>query len=123
MRITGAWARATAPGQDSGAIYLAITATRADQLLSAASPDARSAMLHQTTHTGGMSGMADMDSLPIAAGATLAFTPGAAHIMLMGLPHPLIAGSHIRLDLNFAHAGTIQVSVPVQPITAAGPPG
>ena len=123
VQVTGAWARATAPGQNSGAVYLTITAAAADRLLSAASPDAHAAMLHQTTHMGAMSGMADMASAPIPAGGTLAFTPGGAHIMLMGLPHALRAGSRIGLDLTFAHAGTVHVSVPVQPITAAGPPG
>ena len=123
VQITGAWARATVPGQDSGAVYLNITATSPDKLLSAASPDASSAMLHQTTHMGSMSGMSDMDAMPIAAGATLAFAPGGAHIMLTGLAHGLKAGTHIRLDLTFVHAGTLHVSVPVQPITAAGPPG
>ena len=106
VQVTGAWARATAP----------------DKLLSAASPDARSAMLHQTTHQAGMSGMSDMDAMPIAAGATVAFAPGGAHIMLTGLQHGLKAGTRIRLDLSFAHAGTVPVTVPVQPITAAGPP-
>ncbi len=123
VRVTGAWARATVPGQDSGAVYLDITATSPDRLLSAASPDASAAMLHQTTHMGGMSGMSDMDAMPIPAGATVAFAPGGAHIMLMGLPHGLKAGTRIRLDLTFAHAGTVHVSVPVEPVTAAGPPG
>ena len=123
VKITSAWARATVPGQDSGAVYLNITANSADKLLSAASPDASSAMLHQTTRMGSMSGMKDMDAMPIAAGATVAFAPGGAHIMLAGLPHGLKAGTQIRLDLTFAHAGIVHVSVPVQPITAAGPPG
>ncbi len=123
VQVTGAWARATAPGQDSGAVYLDITAAAPDRLLSAASPDATSAMLHQTTHQGGMSAMSDMDAVPIAAGDTVAFAPGGAHIMLTGLPHGLKAGTRIRLDLIFAHAGTVHVSVPVEPITAAGPHG
>ena len=80
-------------------------------------------MLHQTTHAGGMSAMTDMQPVPIPAGGTLAFAPGGAHIMLAGLRHPLAAGSRIELDLTFAHAGVVHVSVPVQPITASGPPG
>ena len=62
VQITGAWARATAPGQDSGAAYLNITVTNPDKLLSAASPQAKSAMLHQTTHAGSMSAMKDMQA-------------------------------------------------------------
>ncbi len=123
VQITGAWARATAPGQDSGAAYLNITVTNPDKLLSAASPEAKSAMLHQTTRTGSMSAMTDMQAIAIPAGGTFAFAPGGAHIMLTGLQHGLAAGTRIQLDLTFAHAGVVHVSVPVEPITAAGPPG
>ena len=119
----GAWARATAPGQDSGAAYLNITVTNPDKLLSAASPQAKSAMLHQTTHAGSMSAMKDMQAVSIPAGGTFAFAPGGAHIMLTGLQHGLAAGTHLQLDLTFAHAGGVHVSVPVEPITASGPPG
>ncbi len=122
VQITGAWARATAPGQDSGAAYLKVTVTNPDTLLSASSPNAKSAMLHQTTHTGGMSAMSDMQAIPIPAGGTFAFAPGGAHIMLTGLQHGLLAGTRFQLDLTFAHAGIVHVSVPVEPITASGPP-
>jgi copper(I)-binding protein len=53
----------------------------------------------------------------------VALAPGALHIMLMGLKHPLVAGSAVALDLTFTHAGVVHVRVPVQPIGASGPPG
>ncbi len=122
VRILHPWARATAPGQDTGAVYLTIAAAQPDKLLGVASPDAGAAMLHQTTHMGDMSSMTDMAAPAIAAGGTLALAPGGAHIMLTGLPHGLRAGDRVRLDLTFARAGVVHVEVPVQPITATGAP-
>jgi copper(I)-binding protein len=123
VQVTGAWARATAPGQNTGVAYLTITSREADRLVALSSPDAAMAMLHATTQTGGMSGMEDMDSVAVPAGGTVRLAPRGMHVMLMDLKHPLAAGSQIGLDLHFAKAGAVHVQVPVQPIGAAGPPG
>ncbi len=121
--VTGAWARATAPGQDSGVVYATLRAPSADSLASLSSPDADAVMLHRTTHAGGMSGMEDAGALALPAGADVRLSPGGTHIMLMNLHHPLQAGSTIELDLRFTRAGSVKLRVPVQPITASGPPG
>jgi copper(I)-binding protein len=61
--VTDAWARASAPGQTSGAVYLTVTSPIDDVLLGAAVPEsiAGSAELHQTTEADShdMSGMTD----------------------------------------------------------------
>jgi copper(I)-binding protein len=121
--VAGAWARATAPHQDTGVVYLSLTAPHGDTLTDISTPDAGMGMLHRTTHQGGMSGMADVESLALPPGRTVTFSPGALHIMLMELKHPLVAGSAVSLNLTFAHAGVVHVQVPVQPIGASGPPG
>ena len=123
VSVSGAWSRATAPHQDSGVVYLSITAPAGDTLTGASSPDAAQTMLHQVTHRGAMSGMADMGSLTIPAGGTVRFAPGGDHVMLMGLKHPLKPGDHVGLDLIFARAGVVHVTAPVQPLGASGPPG
>ncbi len=123
IQVSGTWARATAPQQSEGAIYLTITSASPDRLTGVASADAAETMLHKTTAMGGMSGMTDMDMVDLPAGKPVRFAPHGMHIMLMGLKHPLVAGSHIGLDLMFQKAGTVHASVPVQPITADGPPG
>lgn len=123
VAVSGAWARATAPGQDSGVVYLTITPRAPDRLVKLASPAAASVMLHRTTQQGGMSGMADMDGLTVPAGRSVQLAPHGMHIMLMGLRHPLAAGGSVGLDLTFATAGVVHVQVPVQPIGAVGPPG
>ncbi len=123
VQVRGAWARATAPGQDTGVVYLSMTSPVADRLVAVSSPDAGMAMLHATTESGGMSGMTDVDGVAVPAGGTVKLVPHGMHVMLMDLKHGLVAGTEIGLDLKFAKAGVLHVHVPVQPIGAAGPPG
>jgi len=123
VQVSGAWARATAPGQDEGAVYLSMTSPAADRLTGVSSPDAGMAMLHITTQTGGMSGMQDMDGVSLPPGKTVTFAPHGMHIMLMDLKHPLTAGSVIGVDLTFQKAGTVHAQVKVEKITATGPQG
>ncbi len=123
VQVTSAWARASAPGQDSGVVYLTITAAAPDRLDGVSSPDAGSAMLHWTTHQAGVSVMQDAGALAVAPGSPIHLAPQGLHVMLIGLHHPLLAGGTVELDLAFAKAGRVKLSVPVQPIGASGPPG
>ncbi len=123
VSISGAWARATAPGQTDGVAYLTLSSAAGDRLTGAESPDAEMAMLHDTTQQGGMSGMQDMDGLDLPAGQKVALVPHGMHLMLMGLKHPLVTGEKLDLELDFAKAGKVHVTVPVQPLGASGPPG
>ncbi len=121
ITVTGAWARASAPGQDDGAVYLSITSPTADRLTAAASPESDMAMLHRTVRQGAMSSMQDMAGLDIPAGKTVALSPHGTHLMLMGLKHPLKPGQAVSVDLTFAKAGTVHVNAPVEPLGATGP--
>ncbi len=121
--ITGAWARATVPGQDSGVAYLTIVSPVPDTLTGAASPAAGMVMLHRSTRGGGMAGMADVPALALPAGQKVVLAPGGLHLMLTGLHGSLRAGSRLGLDLIFAHAGRVHVDAPVMPIGIAAPAG
>jgi len=123
IEVSGAWARATAPGQTDGVVYMVLNSAAADRLTSAASPDAEMAMLHGTTQKDGMSGMQDIESLALPAHKKVVLAPHGTHLMLMGLRHPLMAGATLEIDLVFAKAGKVHVTVPVQPLGASGPPG
>lgn len=116
--ISDAWVRATTAGADTSAAYLVIAnpGSVADTLLSASSPAATSVELHQTsTDSSGMTGMAPMANLAIPAGGSVTLAPGGAHLMIMGLHQPLVAGGAIEVDLVFEHAGTIVVQAAVRP--------
>lgn len=122
VAVHDAWARATAPGQTTGAVYMSLTSPAGDTLTGVSSPDAGAAMLHKTTQMNGMSDMSDMDNLPLPAGKKVTLAPQAMHVMLMDLKHPLVAGQNVEVDLTFAKSPGIQVKAPVQPIAASAPP-
>ena len=121
LTIKDAWARATPPGVDTGAVYLTIVnGDAADQLLGARSSAAREVELHESTEHGDVVEMQRIDALPIGAGTTVALAPSAGHLMLIGLARPLVAGHTIAVTLLFERAGPIDVSVPI--IDARGGP-
>jgi copper(I)-binding protein len=121
VMVSGAWARATLPHQDTGVVYLTLQSPRGDVLTGADTAEAGMAMLHQSTHAGAMAGMEDVDNVPLPAGQVVRLAPGGTHIMLMSLKHALKVGSSVRVALHFARAGTQEIAVPVLPAGATGP--
>ncbi len=121
-RVDQAWARATAPGQDTGVVYATLLSPAGDRLLSVASPACAMAMLHENVTTGSMTAMRPLESgLILPPGRPVRLAPGGIHIMLMNLKQPLVAGGHVPLALTFAQAGTLTLSVPIKPLGATGP--
>lgn len=115
-QVSDAWARPAANGMDTAA-YFTVTGApgQADALLSVSSPAADMVQIHETsTDADGMTGMHPIDRVEIPAGETVTFEPGGLHLMIMGLPDPLVGGSTLELDLVFERAGTVvvQASVP-----------
>jgi periplasmic copper chaperone A len=119
IHVTQAWSRPTPPIGAAGAAYLTITnsGAKADRLQGASTPMAVSAELNETRHSQGVEQMRRLESLEIPAGQTLRLEPGALHIMLLDLVHPLKPGAQYALTLNFRDAGavTVQVQVREQP--------
>ena len=120
-QVSSTWARATAPGQTAGAIYLTLTGRHADRLVGASSPDADAVTLHRSTEAGGMAGMEPVDGLDLATGQPVTLAPHGLHLMMTGLKHPLAAGSYITVALTFKQSGSATYNVPVVPIGATGP--
>lgn len=121
VTVSGAWARATLPHQDETAAYMTLQSAADDTLTEIDSPDAGMVMLHETSQTGGTAMMKDLEALPLPAGQKVALAPDGRHLMVMEMPHPLVAGSVLHLSLHFAHAGVEDVAVPVLPANAPGP--
>lgn len=112
IEVRDAWARATAPGQTSGAVYATLVSTGADDRLTSAATDrAAMAMVHTSETVDGVARMRMVHDLPIPAGQPVALAPGGNHIMLEGLTAPLVAGQDLPLELSFARAGTRKVAV------------
>jgi copper(I)-binding protein len=62
----------------------------------------------------GMTGMVEMASVEVAAGATVKLLPGGMHLMITGLTRSLKVGEALELDLVFQHAGKIVVNAEVR---------
>jgi copper(I)-binding protein len=121
VAVEQAWARATSPSAKVGGAFLTITAAAADAMVSASSPVAGMAELHQTVNEAGVMKMLPVPSLALAPGKAVELKPGGYHIMLMGLKHPLKQGDSFLLTLIFQHAGPVTVQVHVEAAGASAP--
>ncbi|MGO9544686.1 MAG: copper chaperone PCu(A)C [Rhodomicrobium sp.] len=126
LTIGHPWARPTAGTNKLGAAYLTVKngGAEADTLLSASSPDAAKAEIHEHIHdANGVMRMRPVEGgLKIPAGETVEFKPGGYHIMLIGLNHNFEEGHAIPLKLSFAHAGDVNVEVKIEK-TSSGDSG
>jgi len=121
--VSQAWARATAPGVDVGAVYLTIDGGKTnDSLVSASSARAAMVHLHTVEESGGVAKMRAVDGIEVQAGKRVVLAPKGTHIMLMGLAKPLVAGETFPLELRFARAGELGVAVVVRAAGADAPP-
>ena len=112
LEVRDAWARATAPGQTSGAVYATLDNRGPDDRLTGAATDrAAMAMVHKSETVDGVARMRMAGDVPVASGSTVVLAPGGTHIMLEGLKAPLVAGETLPLELRFASGGAHKVDV------------
>ena len=112
IAVTAVWARAVAPGQTSGAVYMTIanTGDAADKLISAKASLSQSGGLHASRTANGVVSMAPVDSLAIPANGKVELAPGGTHLMIMDLRVPMTAGERFFVDLKFEKSGGKTVS-------------
>jgi hypothetical protein len=127
IQIENAWARATAPGQDSAMVDLTITSKRAATLVSISSTASKTVELHSMTHENGMMKMREVKTMALPAGKPINLGERGYHLMLIGLNAPLKAGENVLLTLGIQVDGQAMLKVEtkavVQPPTAAMPQG
>lgn len=118
VKIENAWARATAPGQPVGGVFMTLTADADLSLVSANSPVAGSVELHSMVMDKDMMVMRRLDQIALPKGRAVQLAPGGLHIMLFGLKAPLKAGTAVPLALTTRDAKgrreTIEVSAEVR---------
>jgi len=113
MMVENAWSRAALAGRTGVVYFTAMSMGGADRLISASTPVAEHAELHESMQSGGMSKMRPVASVPMTAGATVTFAPGGLHVMLIGLKRPLKEGDSFPLTLQFEKAGAVETTVKV----------
>ena len=122
LRVSHAWARATAPGQPVGAAFMDLSAATDMVLLGAESPAARVVELHTMSMQEGVMQMRQLDRIELPGKRTVSLRPGGLHIMLIELTGPLRAGSRTTLNLRVQRAGGKEEIVPVEvPVLASAP--
>lgn len=122
--ISGAFARATLPNAPVGGAYLTLTnsGTADDRLISASSPVAGHAELHEMAVENDVMRMRELpDGIPLPASETVVLKPGSLHVMLMDLKQPLVEGETAPVTLTFERAGAVEVELAVTGIAAASP--
>lgn len=122
IKVSDAWTRATAPGQENGSVGLVITSQKDARLIAVTSPVAASAEIHTMTMDNGVMKMRQLEDLPLPAKQAVTLGPGSDHLMLFGLKHALKAGDKVPLTLTvqFADKSTekINIKAQVKPLTA-----
>ena len=117
IAVSEAWARPTIGEGRVTAAYMTIQnlGTDADVLRSASSPKAARVEIHETKMTDqGVMKMRPVEKgLTVRPGGAVSMKPGGLHIMIMGLDGKLPEGATLPLTLDFAEAGSLQLSVPV----------
>ncbi len=126
IQVENAWARATAPGQDTAGVDLTITSKQAAELVGASSAACKSIELHsmKMAHDSGMMSMREVPAIELPAGKRVNLGESGYHLMLTGLKAPLKAGDIVPLTLEIKvskHAVKIEAKAEVRPLTATKP--
>lgn len=116
IEISGAWTRATAPGQDQAGVDMTITSKQAATLVGVSSPVARTAELHSMTTEGGMMRMREVKSIELPASKRVNLGESGYHLMLTGLNAPLKEGETVPLTLSIkvSNQGVVKVETKVE---------
>lgn len=118
LQVSGAWARATVPGQGGSGAYMTLTATQDLQLVGITTTAAGVAQIHDMKLDGNTMRMHALPALPLPANQSVTLAPGGKHLMLMDLKQVLTAGSTLQIELKLQDAAgqalTQTVDVPVR---------
>jgi copper(I)-binding protein len=135
MTVTGAWMRPSPMVAGADAAYFVMTngTGQDDALISVSSPISATVEIHETytvqstampaasggTMPSGTSGapmmlMRPVDSISIAAGATVELKPGGYHIMIIDPKEQPATGSTVELTLTFLKAPPVTVMAEVR---------
>jgi len=118
VKISDAWVRASAPGQEVGAAYLNLQSGIDTVLTKVESPVAGSVEIHSMTMDNGVMKMRMLENLPLTAGKLIKLEPGGFHLMLFDLKKPLKAEEKISFVLYFKDSSgktnNIKIEMPVK---------
>ncbi len=113
VKVDGAWARPTVPGQQGGGGFLTLTSVANDRLVGGSTALAERLELHTMAMKGDVMQMRLVDAIELPAGKPVKLEPGGLHVMFIGLKQPLPLGSKLSATLKFEKAGEVRVEFDV----------
>lgn len=126
IEIDHPWSRAVPKGSSVAAGYMTIKNTGAapDRLVSASTPIAAKAQVHEMSMDNGIMKMRPVEGgLEIKPGQTVELKPGSFHLMITGLKQRIEKGKPFKGTLVFEKAGPVDVTFSVEGIGATAPSG
>lgn len=123
VRVDGAWARASVPGQKATGAFMTLTAPQGARLVGVSSPAAGVSEIHEMVMQGDVMKMRAIDSLPLPAGQPVELKPGGHHVMLMDLKAPLARDGTVPITLLLKDAAGVESRTELQvPVRAMAMP-
>jgi copper(I)-binding protein len=120
VKVSKAWTRATAPGQDSASVQLTLTSKKDANLIGVASGSAQSGEIHTMVMEGNVMKMRMIESVPLPAKKPVALGEDGNHLMLIGLKAPLKAGRKLpfAVTVKFADGSTqvLRILAQIKPL-------
>jgi len=116
IMIHESWARASIGNAPNSAAYMMVMTQGdvGDKLISAETPIAERAELHDHILDGDVAKMQKVDAIAINPGEPAALQPGGMHVMLMGVKDKLKEGDVVPLTLTFENAGEVTLEIPIK---------
>jgi copper(I)-binding protein len=119
LEITDVWGRNSPMAAQNGAFYMTIRngTDQDEQLLSASAEICDTTELHEMfMQEGDVMGMRPVEGgiIDIPAGETVSLQVGGLHVMCLGKRSQLDVGDEVPITLEFAQAGTVEVSAEIR---------
>jgi len=122
VQVKDAWVRVSVQGQMATGAFMKITSKDGARLVSASSPVAGVAEVHEMKMDGNVMKMRAVEGgLEIPAGKTVELKPGGLHVMLMDLKAALPKDSTVPLTLVFKDAKGVESKVELKLPVATAP--
>jgi periplasmic copper chaperone A len=119
------WVRGTVAQQKASGAYMQITSAQGGKLLSASTPVAGVAEVHEMAMEGTTMRMRAVPALDLPSGQPVELKPGGYHVMLMDLKQQLKPGDTVPLTLvvegKDGKRETLEVKAPVRPLGTTEP--
>ena len=116
IEIGHIWARATAAGMTTAAVYVPLlnTGKEPDKLIGASSDLADKIEIHQDSNENDIAKMQKLNEITLEPGKPVSLRPGGMHFMVIGLKKQLKEGEMFPMTLQFEKAGTAKVDAMIE---------